>query len=366
VGSRLAEDLRVVLPSWLSARIFVALAFILAVAVADHYVPGGRTVAMRQGLLAWDGAFYRDIATEGYLNLPQEALRFFPLYPLTARLLTPFGLGDVSIALVVLANACSLASAVMVRRLVLFEKDDPVLAERAVWVTSLFPSAFVLVWAYAEAMFLVCALATFLFARRGRYELAAVAALLGALCRPIGVLLAVPVAIEAARTWRGANGFDRASRVTAVVAPLAGMALYLGWVGRRFGDARLPFSVQDELRGQVDPFTRLVRGIGDLVGAERFADGLHVPFALAFIVLAVLTARWWPASYSAFAAVVLVAAISAENLNSVERYALNAFPLLFALAVLLRPGRLERLGLAVCGSGMVALTALAWLGVYVP
>jgi len=222
------------------------------------------------------------------------------------------------------------------------------------------------VWAYAEALFLLCALAAFLFARTGRYELAAVVALCAALCRPVGVLLAVPLAIEAARTWRDAHGLERTSRAMAVVAPVAGLALYLGWVGRRFGDVRLPFTVQDELRGAADPLTRLVRGLGDLVGTERFGDGLHAPFAIGFVVLAVLTARWWPASYTAFAVVVLVAALSADNLNSVERYALNAFPLLLTLAVLLRPGRLERLGLAVCGSGVVALAALAWLAVYVP
>ena len=58
--------------------------------------------------------------------------------------------------------------------------------------------------------------------------------------------------------------------------------------------------------------------------------------------------------------------VSAANLNSIERYALNAFPLLLTLALLLRTPRLERWGLAVCGCGFVALTSLAFLGVYVP
>jgi hypothetical protein len=180
------------------------------------------------------------------------------------------------------------------------------------------------------------------------------------------VLLALPIAIEALRTWRRADGHEQATRVIATLAPVAGLVLYLGWVGRRFGDPRLPFTVQDQLRGSADPVTRLIRGVGDMFGAERFGDGLHIPFVIVFVVLAVITARHWPASYTAFAVAVLVAAISANNLNSVERYALNAFPLLLALAVVLRPGRVERVGLAVCGSGMVALAALAWLGVYVP
>jgi len=87
---------------------------------------------------------------------------------------------------------------------------------------------------------------------------------------------------------------------------------------------------------------------------------------LAFLALLVVVARRWPASYTVYAALVLLAAISAENLNSVERYALNAFPLLLALADVTRTQRRERLALAVCGNGLLALSALAWLAVYVP
>ena len=39
---------------------------------------------------------------------------------------------------------------------------------------------------------------------------------------------------------------------------------------------------------------------------------------------------------------------------------------LLALATLTARPRLEWLALAVCGSGIVAMAALAWLGVYVP
>ena len=49
-------------------------------------------------------------------------------------------------------------------------------------------------------------------------------------------------------------------------------------------------------------------------------------------MLLVLTFRWWPASYGVFAALVLAAALGAENLNSLERYGLNAFPLALSLA----------------------------------
>jgi hypothetical protein len=103
-----------------------------------------------------------------------------------------------------------------------------------------------------------------------------------------------------------------------------------------------------------------------MVGPQRFSDGLHVPFAIAFVVLVVLTFRWWPVCYGAFAGLVLVAALAAENLNSLERYGLNAFPLALTLAVAVRNDRVERVATTVLGGGVVALSSLAWLGAYVP
>jgi hypothetical protein len=83
-------------------------------------------------------------------------------------------------------------------------------------------------------------------------------------------------------------------------------------------------------------------------------------------VLLVLVWRWWPASYGAFATVVLITALAAENLNSLERYGLNAVPLAFALAGVMRDERVERVGLSILAGGVVALSSMAWLGAYVP
>jgi hypothetical protein len=363
----LIDDLKVVLPSWLAARALVAIAFLLAVGLMEHWVPGVRTPQMQEGLLAWDGAFYRDIATVGYESLPLEALRFFPLFPLLGRAIGVGLGGNPSLALVLIANLGALAAAVVMRRLARSELGDDASAERAVWLTALFPSAFVLVWAYAEALFLVLSLAAFLAARRGRFGWAAAFAFFAALTRPVGILLAAPIAIEALRTWRTSSGGGRVVRVASVAAPLAGLGTYLLWVGRTFGDAMLPFSVQTGLRGEgMNPLARLVQGLGDLVGVERFGDGLHVPFALGFVALLVVVFRRLPASYGAYATLGVLVALTANNLNSLERYGLSTFPLLLALATLTASRRIEWLGLALCGSGVVAMASLAWLGVYVP
>ena len=59
-------------------------------------------------------------------------------------------------------------------------------------------------------------------------------------------------------------------------------------------------------------------------------------------------------------------ALSAENLNSIERYGMSAFPLVLALAVVMRPPQVERAALTLMGGSVVALSSMAWLGAYVP
>jgi hypothetical protein len=363
----LSADLRAVLVPWLTARALVATGFVVALAVADRLVPGSDPTALTEGLVAWDGTWYRDIAELGYQDLPDEGLRFFPLFALLGRFLAPIMAGRADVALVVVANLASLALAVGVRRLVLFERGNAALADRAVWFTVLFPGAFVLSWAYAEALWMVAAVIVFWGARSRHWWWAAAAGLVAGGTRPLGILLAVVVLIELARVWRSARNDERLAGVLAALAPGAGTAAYLLWVGIAYGDPWLPFTVQSPLRGEsTNPLSRLWDGLQQMVGPDAMSDGLHIPFAIAFVVLLVFVWRWWPASYGAFATVLLITALAAENLNSLERYALSAFPLALALAGLTRDDRVERVALTVLAGGVVALSSMAWLGVYVP
>ncbi len=360
------HELVAVLPAWITARVLVMAGYVVAVAVSNRLV-GQHPEQLNNGLLAWDGTFYRDIATGGYHSLPVGALRFFPLFPLLGRLLAaPLG-GHVGVVLVVLANGLSVVVLVLVRRLVLVEKGDAELADRAVWCLAIFPAAFVLVFAYAESLMLVLTLGLFIALRRRQWWWVAALGLAAALSRPLGVVVAVPVVVEAVRGWRTLRPGDWVARVVAVAAPFAGLVAYLAWVGYSFGNWRLPFTVQDDLRGGVRfPLSRIIEGFHQLAGSERFGAGLHLPFLLGLLVLLVVVFRTWPLSYALYAAAILVLALSAENLNSIERYGMSAFPLLLGLAVLMRPPQVDRAVMAVMAGGMVALSSMAWLGAYVP
>lgn len=360
--------------SWLVARVAVGLGFLAAHGAVDALRPGQPPVALDQGLVAWDGAFYRDIATVGYERLPEEALRFFPLFPLLGRLAGVLLPGGATTGLVLVANASALVAGWLLHRLVRAEGGSERRATTAVWLVAVLPASSVLVLAYTEALFLALTVAVFLVMRTermrtGRWGTVAVLALLAGLCRPSAALLALPILLEAAVGLKDAPWAQRAWRLLAVAAAPLGTALYLLWVGARFGDPLLPLEIQStgDLRGRwVNPVTRIVDAVADAPSEGFLGEALHVPWIVLFFGLAVLVARRLPASYTAYTLAVLVLAVSAESLGSFERYGLAAFPLAIVGADLLRRPALERPVLLLSTAALSVFTALTLLMVFVP
>lgn len=318
---------------------------------------------MGQGLFAWDGVFYRGIAQSGYGGQPLEAVRFFPLYPLSGRLLGT--LVPLSVALLAVANLAALLGAALVRRLGIENGLAPATATRAAWLLMLAPPAFVFVWGYAEGLFVLLAATTLLALRRRWWFFAAASGFAAGLTRPTGALLAVAAAVEATRGLRGAHGRVIAGRSAAVAGPVLGTMSFLWWVGSRYGDWALPLQLQDSLRGGTpNPLLRVAQAGVDL--ARFDVHGLHFPFAVAMIVLAGVVARRLPASLSVYSAASVAVVLAAANLNSSERYALGVLPLTLGLALLTEDLRWRSLTLATSILGLAALTTLAWLQLYVP
>jgi hypothetical protein len=367
--NRWRGDLAAVAWPFVAARALVATGYLLARIVAER-IPGEPRlhVQLDQGPMAWDGAWYRSIAAHGYSGSPHEALRFFPLYPWLGRVLSVVLLGHTALALVLVANAATLVALVLVRRLVEVEQWGARTADLAVWLLCLFPASFVLSWGYSEALLLVCVAGVLLAARTGHWWWAALAGAAAALCRPTGGLVVIIIAIEVARRWSAAPPHRRVRMVIALCGPPAGLAAVLANARAVGGSWLDPLRIQEPLRGHmVEPITRLLRALGDLGGHQRLADGLHAPFAMALVFLVVVAARRLPASYSVFAGAVVALALAADNLNSLERYGLNALPLVVAAALWLRRRpRLEWPVLTVLAGGVVALSALAWIGSFVP
>jgi len=370
--ARAADALRPVVVPYVVARAVV----LAALGVAHLVISSGhhsQAVVFRvhQGLLAWDGGFYESIARFGYKPFGHQALRFFPLFPLSARVLSWTGIGT-GVATVLLANLGALIGTALLVALVRRETGDESLARRSAWLISLAPPAFALVLGYAEGMLLAFTTACFLClrpaaGRRPSWWWAAVFGYLAGLTRPLGVLLVLPVAIEAWR-HRRETGRQRAGALVALVAPLAGMATFLGWSAAAEGDFWLPLRVQTSAGhhgGLSDPLATLLH---DARGAlhHHLGTALHVPWVILVVVLVVVVWRRLPAPYGAFATGVVVVALSGTNLDSFERYALSAFPLVVAGAMALASRRVERVVLALSGLAMFGYALAAFLNRLVP
>ncbi len=360
------------LPAWVIARVLVFTAWLLALLWGTKGHPN-----TTHGLFAWDGLWYRTIATKGYTSASfgcrpggQSAylcrnLRFFPLYPLLGRWLGILLLGHTGLALILLANIPALGLAALAHQLCLAETRDPRFARRVAWCMALAPPAFVLVLAYTESLSLAAAMVVILCARRQQWWAVAAAGFAAGLLRPVGLLLAVPVAWEALHV-EGRR--DLLARAAAVAAPLVATGTYLLWVGARFGNALLPYSVQNipVLRGHmVNPITVVIRAAAAVTTGHVGHQG-HDITVLVLVVLVILCWTRWPTAYALFATVSLISALAAQYLGSLERYGYDAFPLVFVWAGLFQTKRAYRTLLILSAAGMTAYAMVAFVGAYVP
>ncbi len=358
------------------ARVVVLGTLALAHFVVDRTHPASAGVAARvhQGLLGWDAGWYETIARSGYAPLGRQSVRFFPSVPLLTHALAWLPGIDDGAALLVVANVAALVATALLFVLVRRETGDAAWARRSLWVLSLGPASFVLVMGYAESALLCLTIGCFLALRpagasaRPNFAVAAGLGFVAALTRPIGVLVLLAVAVELVRWWPRLGRAERVTGLVATVAPLGGLAVFLGWAAHVVGDLWAPLRVQLESShhgGLADPFVTLVDDARGLVH-HHVGTALHVPWVLLALVLLVVCWRRLPASYTVFAAAVLAVAVAGTNLDSFERYALSAFPISVAGALLLRDARVERTVITLLGACLAGYALLAFLNISVP
>jgi hypothetical protein len=240
---------------------------------------------------------------------------------------------------------------------------------------------------YAESVLLVCALGCFLALRppaaadatsdadaddaaalRPHFAAAGLLAFAAALTRPIGVLLFLAVGAELVRWWPRLARSGRIAGLGALAAPFVGLFVFLAWSEHTVNDWLAPLRVQlqnSHHGGLADPFVTLyddAKGVFD----HHVGTALHVPWVLLALAMLIVCWRRLPAPYTLFAAAVLAVAVSGSNLDSFERYALSAFPLSIAAALLLKQSQVERAVLTLLAAGLAGYALLAFLNISVP
>ena len=216
------------------------------------------------------------------------------------------------------------------------------------------------------------------------------AGLLGGLCRPLGLVLAVPIAIEAARGLRlplarrlgpaadgadagGAAGPDSPAtapvpaellrRLIAVVAPLAGAGIYLLWSAAEYGDGLAPLTMQRDAarHGSTENPVAVVLDAAKGAFNGELGTALHVPWLLLAVAALVVMARALPVSYVLWSTLVLGAVLTGSNLDSSERYLYGAFPFLLIAALVTVRREIWTVVITISAAAMTVYATLAFL-----
>ncbi|WP_250027305.1 hypothetical protein [Paractinoplanes maris] len=260
-------------------------------------------IGIRDRLLVWDAGWFLRVAVDGYPHgytyqggqLQGNELAFFPVYPMLIRLVAALGIPATTAALMV-SWLASIGAAVAVHLL-----GTSLYGKRTGWalVAICFsaPVAIVFSMAYSEGVFLALVAGMLVAAHRRVWWAAGLLGLLTALTRPTGAAAAVALAVAALLAVRESRA-KAWQPITAAVVALAGVPLFLIWVGWRVGDPAAWFRIQ--AAGWGTAFD-LGSSTASFVSSTLSTGDGWVPVSVALILLAALAAagvalaqRPWP------------------------------------------------------------------------
>jgi len=347
--------------------------FFLALHHQPGEVPEVRARTFFQRFFYWDGNWFTDIARYGYrgLSIAREwdveyiSTPFFPLYPLLVRAfsyLLPGNYGAAALAVSWISTLLALLYLYSLSKLY----QDRESSYRSCLFLLVFPTAVFLAAGYSEALFLLCAVAAFYHARRSSWLLAGIWGFLACLTRPVGLAVALAIALEAMRQSEWKLSRLRLRQAAVLLSPL-GLLSYLLYLQVEFGDMFILFKA--ERLGWHRGFNpwgffqalRNVFGANDFF-TEQFAQYLYlVLFALLFLVLVVAVFRRFGLPLGAYSAVCyllpLMSSPASTPLLSLNRLVLIIFPAFMVLGAWGRNRNLERICVFASTLGLAFFTA---------
>jgi hypothetical protein len=314
-----------------------------------------------------DAAWFLRLATSGYAPGDGSAA-FFPLYPLTVRLVGALpAIGPLGAALIV-SNAAFLGALIMVHALTRLELGTEA-ARRTVLFGAFFPTAFFLLAPYTEPLFLFLSIAAFWFARRNRWIWAMVAGAGAAATRSIGALLIVALAVEALAQWR--NGRLLLPRLAAALGVALGPLAYLAYWQVRFGDFWAPLDAQRNWQREATfPLTALWHAVKLtwLYQTWWLIDVIVVGIAIAGILVAAFRV---PLTYTVYAGLSVLIPLTftyeQRPLTSMPRFMAVVFPAWWGFAIAAerrRPPETVLLVAFAAGFSLLAYLFINWQPVF--
>ncbi len=321
----------------------------------------------------WDSGWYLDIIEHGYyargdLRTVPSNLGFFPLYPYLVKALTavvPAAARTPGVTLLagaLLSNALLLGALALLRPWVARLTGDPAVARRTVLYLLLFPTSFFFATFYTESTFLFFMVAALFAAQRRAWGWAGAAGALLTLTRPLGILIAVPLAWQYAQAaqWNFRN--VRLNAAWFALMPAAFLALCY-WQYTLTGDFLATLHHHAAwARGFAWPWTTLLHPFESLL--YRYSTPLEQGLTVLFVAGALLALWRLPTpSLGLYALLLIAPPLFTGQLTSTARYDLVVVPVFVVLAQLGKHPTLDR-AITLLAATAQALLFLAWCRFY--
>ena len=335
--------------------------------LAKNGYSGGMLDTMARLWNRTDAPHYQGIAQNWYVTEgdPRFHIVFFPLYPLLTKAFALM-VGNYFAAAMVASNLCAIGAGIMAYELAALdmERKDALFASA---LLSVFPGSFFLAAPMTESLFLLLSLSCLFCTRKKKYLLGGAFGALAAFTRSVGLLLILPVFIEALTDCfrnKPLSPKAVASRLcgTAMIALGTGGYLLVNYLVT--GSAFTFLTYQSEHWSQaLGPFFGTAAYQTDLLlkniitGDARMAYGLFLPnllCAFGFLLLLLPSMKKLRPSYSGYALVYFAVAIGCTWLLSGPRYLAVCFPVAFGAAELTKGKRfLRAAALLLLGASML-------------
>ncbi len=275
-----------------------------------------------KNLANWDGGHYLGIA-DGY-DKPFQYV-FFPLYPilinLVGKITGSFLIAGLVISLVSIFLAVNIFYSLVKSE---FGKEH---ALKALLALIFFPLSFHFLTVYTESLFMLLTLATFLFARKKRFLLAAFFAALASATRLAGLATVLSLVLSVYLT----EGINK-KNWWVIFSPL-GFLIYISYLYIQTGDPFYFVKGQSTFwhEGLVLPGSALVYSLKQILTTDSVMSNFRIILDFVFASFGIFTVwkvyKKLSLDYAIFSIVSLMLTMFSPTIVAMPRYLLTIFPI---------------------------------------
>lgn len=339
-----SKDISFLIKVFLSWKILLFVFLFLAIPIVPlqmDFLGGGLSNYLKAPYLwSWinfDGEHYLSIAYRGYQPLTYF---YFPLYPLIVRYITSFfshGYNTLALFGLLISNLSFIFALFGLWKLTAMDYKKEVVVLVTILLL-LFPTSFYFGSFYTESTFLLLAVWSFYFARKGHWVLAGALGGLASATRIIGLALLPALAAELLLQKKEKKKINYFFGLTGVLLVPLGLLAYMWFLKMRTGDP-LEFLHNLSIFGQQrssalillpQVFYRYIFKILPSINYNYFpvvfSTLLEFLVALCFFVLSVLSFFRIRFSLAIYLAGAFLIPTLSGSFSSLPRYALVAFP----------------------------------------